>query len=180
MFCFVDSDHAGNVVTRQSPAGILIFLQNTLTEWHSKKQNTIESSSYGSEFAALRIAHDMIVALWYKLQMFGVPLKGPASVLCDNQGVVKMPACPNLSFQNSIMPQITMWSRNLQQLESCECIRKMGLQTLLMYLRRSWPGDSITISFVGLDILQCFTTLPLVLSGITSQTSQELPPSECV
>ena len=78
--CFVNScDHAGNMVTRRSHPGILIFLQNALIVWHSKKQNTIESSSFGSEFVALRVAHNMIVALRYKLRMFGVPLKGHAS-----------------------------------------------------------------------------------------------------
>jgi len=92
--CFVDSDHAGNVVTRRSHTGILIFVQNAPILWYSKKQNTIESSSFGSEFVALRIAKEMIVALRYKLRMFGIPLRGPASVLCDNQGVVKNTSLP--------------------------------------------------------------------------------------
>ena len=62
--------------------------------WYSKKQNTVESSSFGNEFVALRIAKEMIVALRYKLRMFGIPLRGPASVLCDNQGVVKNTSLP--------------------------------------------------------------------------------------
>ena len=36
----------------------------------------------------------MIVALRYKLRMFGIPIRGPASVLCDNQGVVKNASLP--------------------------------------------------------------------------------------
>jgi hypothetical protein len=36
----------------------------------------------------------MIVALWYKLRMFGIPIKGPAYVYCDNQGVVKNASIP--------------------------------------------------------------------------------------
>ena len=92
--CFVDADHAGNVVTRRSHTGILIFVQNAPIIWHSKRQNTVEASSFGSEFVALRAARDMIVALRYKLRMFGVPLRGPASTLCDNQGVVKNTTLP--------------------------------------------------------------------------------------
>jgi hypothetical protein len=92
--CFVDADHAGNLITRRSHTGILIFVQGAPIIWYSKKQNTVESSSFGSEFVALRIARDMIVTLRYKLRMFGVPLKGPASVLCDNQGVVKNTSMP--------------------------------------------------------------------------------------
>jgi hypothetical protein len=92
--CFVDSDHAGNVVTRRSHTGILIYVQNAPIIWFSKKQNTIESSSFGSEFVALRNARDLVVALRYKLRMFGVPIVGPANVLCDNQGVVKNASLP--------------------------------------------------------------------------------------
>ena len=55
----------------------------------------MESSSFGSEFVALRIARDLIVGLWYKLRMFRVPIVGPASVLCNNQGVVKNTSLPN-------------------------------------------------------------------------------------
>jgi hypothetical protein len=92
--CFVDADHAGNVITRRSHTGIIIFVQNAPIIWFSKKQNTVESSSFGSEFVALRAARDMIVSLRYKLRMFGVPIRGPASVLCDNQGVVKNTSLP--------------------------------------------------------------------------------------
>lgn len=92
--CFVDANHAGNVVTRRSHTGILIYVQNAPILWFSKRQNTVESSSFGSEFVALRVAKEMLVALRYKLRMFGVPIRGPASVLCDNQGVVKNASIP--------------------------------------------------------------------------------------
>jgi hypothetical protein len=48
-----------------------------------------ETSRFGSEFVPLRNVRDVIIALRYKLRMFGVPLEGPAQVYCDNQGVVK-------------------------------------------------------------------------------------------
>ena len=38
---------------------------------------------------ALRITRDMIVELRIKLNPIGVPLKVPADVYCENQGVVK-------------------------------------------------------------------------------------------
>jgi hypothetical protein len=59
-----------------------------------EEKNTVESASFGSEFVALRAARDMIVALRYKLRMFGIPVIGPANVLCDNQGVVKNTSIP--------------------------------------------------------------------------------------
>ncbi|KAI2489216.1 Reverse transcriptase (RNA-dependent DNA polymerase) [Fragilaria crotonensis] len=100
--CFVDANHAGNVVTRRSHTGILVYVQNAPILWFSKRQNTVESSSFGSEFVALRIAKEMIVALRYKLRMFGVPIIGPANVFCDNNGVVK----------NTSMPQSTLMKKH--------------------------------------------------------------------
>ncbi|KAI2489367.1 Reverse transcriptase (RNA-dependent DNA polymerase) [Fragilaria crotonensis] len=91
---FVDTNHAGNVVTRRSHTGILIFIQNSPILWVSKRQNTVETSTFGSEFVAMRHARDVIIALRYKLRMFGVPLEGPAQVYCDNQGVVKNASIP--------------------------------------------------------------------------------------
>jgi hypothetical protein len=92
--CFVDANHAGNVITRRSHTGILIYVQNAPIIWFSKRQNTVESSSFGSEFVALRIAKEMLVALRYKIRMFGVPIDGPCNVFCDNSGVVKNASIP--------------------------------------------------------------------------------------
>ena len=93
--CFVDANHAGNMMTRRSHTGILVYVQNAPILWFSKRQNTVESSSFGSEFVALRAAKEMIVALRYKLRMFGVSIDGPANVFCDNNGVVKNTTIPS-------------------------------------------------------------------------------------
>ena len=78
--------------------GIIIFIQNALIIFYSKHQNTVEAVSFGSEFVALHICKDLIVALRYKLRMFGVRLEGPAYVFCDNRGVVK-----NVSIPESVL-----------------------------------------------------------------------------
>ena len=57
--------------------------------WYSKRQNTVESSTYSSEFIALKTAVEQIIALCYKLRMMGVPLEGAARVFCDNEAVYK-------------------------------------------------------------------------------------------
>ena len=96
---FVDANHAGNAVTRRSHTGLIIFVQNAPIICYSKRQNTVESSSFGSEFIALRVAKEMIVALRYKLRMFGVPVFGPTNVFCDNNGVVKNTSIPQSMLQ---------------------------------------------------------------------------------
>jgi hypothetical protein len=95
MTCFVDADHAGCHETRRSHTGVLIFLQRTPIIWHSKRQNTVESSTFGSEFVAMKTAIEQIEALRCKLQMMGIPLDGSTSVFCDNESV----------FENATRPE---------------------------------------------------------------------------
>jgi hypothetical protein len=93
--CYVDADHAGNLATRRSHTGIILYVNNTPVIWFSKRQNTVETSSFGSEFVALRIAVEMIEALRYKLRMFGVPIRGPTDTFCDNKSVVTNASIPS-------------------------------------------------------------------------------------
>ena len=50
----VDADHASDTVSRQSRTGFLIYLNCALVYWWSKKQTSVESSSFGSEFVAMK------------------------------------------------------------------------------------------------------------------------------
>ena len=88
MTCFVDANHAGDKVTRRSQTGFIIYVNNAPIDWFSKQQNTCESSTFGSEFVAMRIATERIKALRYKLRMFGIPIEGPTNILGDNESVV--------------------------------------------------------------------------------------------
>jgi len=97
--CFVDADNAGNTVTRRSQMGILIFVNRAPIVWVSKRTNTVESSTFGSEIVALRHAVDLIEALRYKLRMFGVPIEGPTNVFCDNEAVTKNCSIPESTLK---------------------------------------------------------------------------------
>ena len=96
---FVDANHAGNVANRRSQTGILIFCNRAPIHWYSKSQATVESSTFGSEFNAMRVAVEMVKALRYKLRMFGIPIEGPASVFCDNEAVVKNTGTPESTLK---------------------------------------------------------------------------------
>ena len=89
MTCYVDADQAGCQVTRRSHTGIVIFLNRSPILWFSKRQNTVETSSFTSEFIALRIAVELMEGLRYRLRMLGIPLLGPTYILCDNEAVTR-------------------------------------------------------------------------------------------
>ena len=75
------------MANRRSQTGILIFLNCAPIIWYSKRQNTVESSTFGSEFIALKTATKMIQGLHFKIQSFGIPMEGPSNVFCDNEGM---------------------------------------------------------------------------------------------
>jgi len=62
----------------------------------------VETSTYSSEIIALKITIEMVEVFRYKLKMFGVGLKGPARVFCDNMAVVL----------NSSFPESTLTKKN--------------------------------------------------------------------
>ena len=70
---YVDAKHEGNMANRRSYSGIIIYVNNAPIIWYIKQHNTVEASSFGSEFLALRIATEIIEALSYKLRCFGIP-----------------------------------------------------------------------------------------------------------
>jgi hypothetical protein len=85
---FCDAAHATDLKTRRSTTRFVFLLNGTPVQWYSKMQNTIEGSTFGSEFVALKIAADANDALRYKLLMFGIPLTGPTYTFCDNNSVI--------------------------------------------------------------------------------------------
>ncbi len=97
--CFVDADHAGCRLTRRSHSGVIIFVNRAPIIWYSKRQATVESSTFGSESVAMRQAIDLIEALRYKLRMMGVPVDGATKVYCDNESVVKSTTRPESTLK---------------------------------------------------------------------------------
>lgn len=91
----VDSDHAGDQVTRRSRTGYLVYLNSALIYWFSKKQTTIETSSFGSEFMALKQATEYVRGLRYKLRAMGIPVTNCTYIYGDNQSVLVNATVPH-------------------------------------------------------------------------------------
>lgn len=95
MRAFVDADHAGDSMTRKSRSGFLIYLNNAPIYWMSKKQTGIETSSFGSEFTAMKHCCEYIRGLRYRLRMMGIPVMGPTYIYGDNQSVLYNTTLPD-------------------------------------------------------------------------------------
>jgi len=92
---FVDADHARDKVTRRSVTGIILLLNNTPLVWVSKRQRTVEVSTYGSEMVAARIAVELVMEMRYKLRMLGVQLEEKSVMVGDNMSVVLNTTIPS-------------------------------------------------------------------------------------
>jgi hypothetical protein len=92
---FVDANHAHDVVTRRSVTGIILFINNTPVRWISKRQKTVETSTYSSEMVAGRIACELVLEYRYALRMLGVEVDGPAVMFGDNNAVIISTSIPS-------------------------------------------------------------------------------------
>ena len=96
---YVDADHARDQVTRRSVTGIILLVNNTPLIWVSKRQKTVETSTYGSELVAARLAIDLIIEMRYKFRMLGVKLEKQTLMVGDNMSVVLNTTIPSSSLK---------------------------------------------------------------------------------
>ena len=122
----VDSDHAGDMVTRRSRTGFLVFLNRALVYWTSKKQTTIETSSFGSEFMALKTGTEYLRGLRYKLRAMGIPVTKPVFVYGDNKSVLCNTTAPDSQLKkksNSVAYHHCREGVALDECRTCHMIR---------------------------------------------------------
>jgi hypothetical protein len=110
--CFVDANHAGDAETRRSQTGMLLSDNSAPVIWFSKRQNSVEASTFGSEFTAMKKAFEMTEALRCKLWMFGVPTDGATNVFCDDGAVCV----------NATKPESTLLKKHHSI--ACHCCRE--------------------------------------------------------
>jgi len=97
--CYEDSDHAGDKLTRRSRTGFIILMNMSPIMWYSKRQNTVETSTFGSEFVSMKTATEACRGLRYKLRMMGIPIDGPTYVYGDNQSVLANTSAPESTLK---------------------------------------------------------------------------------
>ena len=92
---YVDADHASDKKSRRSRTGYFIFLNSACIAWLSKKQPTVETSVFGSEFVAMKLGIEALRGIRYKLRMIGIKLNGPSYIYGDNMSVVNNSSKPD-------------------------------------------------------------------------------------
>ena len=85
---FVDANLMHCKVTGKSATGVFHIVDQTPIAWFSKRQSTVETATYGSEFVAARQATEQVMDIRILMRDMGIPLDGPAWLFGDNNSVI--------------------------------------------------------------------------------------------
>ena len=80
---FMDLVHAGDITSRTSQTGILLYCNYYPIVWYSKLRNTVKRWTFDAELFDLRINSELITLIRYKVRIFGIPLEG-VDFFCDD------------------------------------------------------------------------------------------------
>jgi hypothetical protein len=72
---YVNANLMHDFVIRRYVTGILHLVNKTPIDWYSKKQSTVETATYGSEFVAAHTCVEQVMDLRNKLRYLGVPVR---------------------------------------------------------------------------------------------------------
>jgi len=92
---YKDANLYHDFLTGRALTGVLHLLNGTPIDWFCKRQATVETATYGSEFVAARIAVEQIIDLRHSLRYLGANISGPAYLFGDNQSVVTSSTIPS-------------------------------------------------------------------------------------
>jgi hypothetical protein len=92
---YQDANLYHDLVTGRAMSGIIHFVNQTPVISFCKKQKTVETATYGSEFMVARQAAQQIIDLRYTLRMMGIPLDGPSWMFGDNESVITSSTIPH-------------------------------------------------------------------------------------
>jgi hypothetical protein len=91
---YEDANLYHDYLTGRSLTGVLHLVNQTPLDWYCKRQATVETATYGSEFNAARTATEQIMDLRYTLRMLGVPIID-SYMFGDNQSVLTNSTVPH-------------------------------------------------------------------------------------
>jgi hypothetical protein len=95
-----------DITSRKSVTGILHLANKMSIDWYSKKQATVETATYGSEFVAARVCVGQIIDLSTTILYLGVPVRHKSYTVGDNKSVVDR----NMQFHAKLHKRHTMLS----------------------------------------------------------------------
>ena len=154
---YVDANLYHDLVTGRAATGIIHLANATPIEWYSKRQSTVMTATFGSEFVAAKTATEQIIDLRYTLRMLGVPVQGPVVMFGDNKSVVTNSTLPHSTLnkrwyalayhkvREAIASGILQFYHIDGKINVADCLTKSsGYQQFMPLIRPMlfWSGDT--------------------------------------
>ena len=115
---YFDANLYHNVITGKALTGIVHFLNQTMIDCYSRKQATVESATFGTEFIAGRTAIQQTKDIRTSLRYLGVPITEPTYMFGDNKSMIT-----NGSVPHSKLGKRHLASSSLPRSTTSGCIR---------------------------------------------------------
>jgi hypothetical protein len=92
---YQDANLYHDIITGQSVTAILNFLNKFPIDWYSKKQATVKTATYGSEYISARTCVNQTVDLQTTLRYLGIPIRDVSYMFGDNKSVINSSTQPH-------------------------------------------------------------------------------------
>jgi hypothetical protein len=92
---YLDANLYHDYITGRALTSILHFINQTPFDWYCKRQSTVETATFGSEFVAARIGVEQVIDNQTTLRYFGVPINGKTYMFGDNKSVISNATIPH-------------------------------------------------------------------------------------
>ena len=100
---FCDSNHGHDKRTGKSISGIIVFVGRTPIYWSSKRQSSVQTSTFGAEFIALKKAVEEAITTRYWLRSMGVKVSKPAIIYGDNLSAITNATVPGSTLNKKYL-----------------------------------------------------------------------------
>ena len=100
---FCDSNHGHDKRTGKSISGIIVFVGRTPIYWSSKRQSSVQTSTFGAEFIALKKAVEEAITTRYWLRSMGVKVSKPAIIYGDNLSAITNVTVPGSTLNKKYL-----------------------------------------------------------------------------
>ena len=121
---FVDADHGHDKATGRSITGTLVMVGSTPVLWRSRRQTSVQTSTFGAEFTSLKAGVEEAVTLRYHLRSLGVKVTQSTPIWVNNMAVVLNATKPGSALNKKVIALAYHFVREHQS-KSVVSIRKI-------------------------------------------------------
>ena len=147
----------------KSLTGCLHFVNKTPIDWYSKKQATVETATYGSEFVAAKTATEQIMDIRQTLRYLGAPIGAKSFLFGDNRSLVT----------NATLPHSTLTKRH--NILAFHRVRETIAAKLMAFY---WIQCSYNLSDMLSKHWDHPTVFPMILKLLITRSNITLIPKE--